>query len=464
MKKCICILALMSLTISHTQEIASWKRRRDLQRVLRNTTPQMVAQIPQLLEQLKNADTRQRAEIVRTLGEIGQQPQKVIPALVNALKDEAAIVRRYAAFALGDMGPQATSAIPQLVEALGDKEWRPKRAAAMALAEIGAIEEILAATTSSDPQIRRMATRSLVDLGEDAMPYIDIIAKLAKDQNPDVVREAMWSLEILVLHNRIVTTKLAPLVRNANSKNPKVRLKAAKLLSQEGTDAIPILLKLHKDANSQVSQAAINALRFIQEKQYENIVSLKMDISKKAKLTWRQRRVYEKKENKKQKLDLSQKIPQLLENLKSEDEHSKIQALEVLGHTQTQLDIVLPAIIAATQDTNTKVRQQAALALGNLGERAISAKANLLQMFLDKEWLPKRAAALALAEMNARDDIFQAILSEDSRIREMAARSIADMENIHDIERVQSLLKTEKAANVQRELHRTLDILQSLKK
>jgi hypothetical protein len=101
------------------------------------------AEIPGLIEKLKDKEGGVRARSAQLLGNFGQiQAKPVAPAVPTLLMmvkmDENAEARRAAADAVGKIASDPKSMVPVLVEALkNDKEFSVKIAAAAALGTMG---------------------------------------------------------------------------------------------------------------------------------------------------------------------------------------------------------------------------------------------------------------------------------------------------------------------------------------
>jgi HEAT repeat protein len=91
---------------------------------------------PELLDDLKSSEDRDRILAVRTLPERKKDADQVIPALVEALKDKDEDVRTSAAIGLGSFGADARDAIPALQAAQRDRNAKVREAASRALARI----------------------------------------------------------------------------------------------------------------------------------------------------------------------------------------------------------------------------------------------------------------------------------------------------------------------------------------
>jgi HEAT repeat protein len=91
---------------------------------------------PELLNDLKGADDKDRVIAVRTLPNRKGDTAQVIPALIEALRDKEPDIRWSAAIGLGVYGEQARDAIPALQSAQKDRDGRVREAAGRALARI----------------------------------------------------------------------------------------------------------------------------------------------------------------------------------------------------------------------------------------------------------------------------------------------------------------------------------------
>lgn len=108
-------------------------------------------------------------ENVRVVGSIALRElgEPAVPYLIEALTAEAAEIRLNAAYALGEIGEPLDTILPALINALTDSEWNVRRLVVRALVTIGppAIDLLIQALNSHDPDLRRMAERTLNDIG-----------------------------------------------------------------------------------------------------------------------------------------------------------------------------------------------------------------------------------------------------------------------------------------------------------
>src|SRR3954467_9652077 len=76
---------------------------------------------------------------------------------------------------------------------------------------------------------------------------------------------------------------------------------------------------------------------------------------------------------------------QWLEQMKSGDPLTRLQAVHALQERTKEGKVVIPALVAALKDENTYVRRDAARALGRFGAEAREAAPALLAALRDKE-------------------------------------------------------------------------------
>ena len=120
--------------------------------------------VPALISVLADPD-----ENIRVVGSVALQSlgRPAVPYLIDALKADAAEIRLNAAYVLGEIGAPLDTILPALVSKLTDPEWNVRRLVVRALVTIGppAVEPLIKALNSSNPDLRRMAERALNDIG-----------------------------------------------------------------------------------------------------------------------------------------------------------------------------------------------------------------------------------------------------------------------------------------------------------
>jgi HEAT repeat protein len=145
---------------------------------------------------LSHADPHVRVAAARALGAVGPKAASAAPALAKALGDEDFNVRHAAAAALGKLGPAAGGQAKALSAAAADKRREVSRAAVLSLGgcgKAGAGELVGLLSGDKDAFVRKYAARALGDAKEGA----DALSKALADADPEVRREAVWSLGLI---------------------------------------------------------------------------------------------------------------------------------------------------------------------------------------------------------------------------------------------------------------------------
>lgn len=119
---------------------------------------------PALIATLADPD-----ENIRVVGSVALQNlgEPAVPYLIDALKAESMEIRLNAAYALGEISKPLDTILPALIGTLTDPEWNVRRLVVRALVTIGtpAIDPLIQALHSDNPDLRRMAERALSDIG-----------------------------------------------------------------------------------------------------------------------------------------------------------------------------------------------------------------------------------------------------------------------------------------------------------
>jgi hypothetical protein len=126
--------------------------------------------VPQLVEDLQQADAGARYTAVKSLGNRGADAKEAVPAMIAMLKDSDSAVRIGAAYALAKVGPAAAAAVPALTAALDARHKDVRQAAAYSLPALGpdaaaarrALQKL--AAQDADPSVRKEAATALVKI------------------------------------------------------------------------------------------------------------------------------------------------------------------------------------------------------------------------------------------------------------------------------------------------------------
>jgi HEAT repeat protein len=158
--------------------------------------------IPALIGALSDPEDRVRRAAALALGELAPERMRATPgpeiaALARALqKDESLDVRHMAVRALGNYGSEAWAAAPALRQALCDEAPRVARDAADLLARFGAPAADMLAAAVQDPQAtdRAWSVRCLGEIGPKARAAIPALMGALKEEKTDLRLEAAWAL------------------------------------------------------------------------------------------------------------------------------------------------------------------------------------------------------------------------------------------------------------------------------
>jgi HEAT repeat protein len=187
--------------------------------------------IPDLVNSVRHdADAAVRVNAIRSLGEIDLPEDEVIAALRHALRDENAEVAIEAAELFGDMGRLAEPAVPGLVAMLESPRTSVRLAALAALVRLNA------------------------RAGEETVP---VLTRLLDDPNCHV---ASYAAEMLLRmgHGRLALRSY--LRRLASQHTPRKTLWDLARMGTDAEEAIPVVLAILQDAESEHRRAAVEAL------------------------------------------------------------------------------------------------------------------------------------------------------------------------------------------------------------
>ncbi len=137
------------------------------------------AEVRELAQKLKDADSDVRRAAAKELGELGIEAKPAISSLITATKDKDLFVRRFSAQALGKIGPDAKEAVPALTLLLNDDKKEVQLAAVEALSNIGPASIDALTATVKDPNrdstIRKKAAQGLAKIGLQARKAVPVL-------------------------------------------------------------------------------------------------------------------------------------------------------------------------------------------------------------------------------------------------------------------------------------------------
>jgi len=342
-------------------------------------------------ESLKDRDERVREDAAYNLGCIGPAARTAVPALTELLKDKVKLVRESAAQALGRIGPEAKTAIPAITETI-KKNQMVHWIAADALGQIGpaafpALTELL----KDKSEFARAAAATALGKAkvETAIPAL---AELLKDHSELVREHAAYALGYIGPEAKMVIPTLTELLKD---KNGAVRGAAASALGEFGPDAkiaIMPLTELLDDKSEDVRRNATSALRHISPKAVAIPALIKLLKDK----DWTVREAAA--------ATAAQVgptvIPPIVDLLKDQSKDVRWGAAQALGYIGPAAKIAIPALTELLKDKDEGVKATTAWALERIGPEATTAIPSLIALLKDRDARVRGAAAKALETIN----------------------------------------------------------------
>ena len=231
-----------------------------------------------LVQALKDEDKYVCSGAAMSLGFIGMK--EAIPALKEALQDKDKYVREEAKRAIRNIQGQNSKSIERIMQVPDvkevsmllrltmNKDSAVQSKAQKALNELGAAAIPALAKVLSDVEIRLSAADKLAELGA-----IEVLLKALQSENPEVRYGALWGL-----HSTENKQVIPNLIRSLGDENEQVRAQAAYGLCRIPDErAIPALFKAAKDKNQNVSIWAIAALGSIGKHAIPSLTELSKD-------------------------------------------------------------------------------------------------------------------------------------------------------------------------------------------
>ncbi len=386
---------------------------------------------------LKDPDEGVRREAAEALGKIGSEAKGAIPALIAVLNDSAGSVTMHAAWALGRMGPAAAE---PLVAALNDKNLQ--HLAVVVLGDMGAAAKPAAgslakllAESDLDPAFGREIVLTLAKIGpeaDEAVPILLDILKdekhplrpaaayalakigarqamflliqaLSKDENPEMQIVTPVALLLLSPENeafvRLAVPRLVGLLTHESS---IVRHEAAATLAGIGPKAAPAVGQLAvglADPDPALRAEYLSALGAIGPAAGEALSVIIPELAD-PDLHVRYSATYAIG-----KIGSAAKdtIPVLERNLQGRDEFLKMISAWALVHVDPRhpglAAMCAGPLARALKLPDSRVRREAALALGMLGPGAASAVPELKEIANDQDESVRQAVSEALQKI-----------------------------------------------------------------
>jgi HEAT repeat protein len=351
-----------------------------------------------------------------------------VPALEEALKDPASLVRGGAALALGMMGPDAKPAVPGLAGLLKDREMLVRNVAASALGDIGpgakeALPALQAALTDESATVRVEAGAALWKIGRRSREAVPVLAAVLQDKNADVIRRAVVVLGEIGPEAKSAVSALRPLLRSPASLT-RVRVADALAKIERQPEAVlPVLTEGLRDPEAVVRTEGARALTALGTAARPAAQALRRALTDpEFAVRWWAAVA----------LLASDGVTRAIENdvaavLRDGSERSAGgTSPPVSGVSGSAAAQVIGPLTKALAGRGTRLRQEAARALGDFGADAGSAIPALVKALEDEEEPFARAVSDTLARIGpqALPALRKAATTDHPRVRAGAFRAL----------------------------------------
>ncbi|MEM9503514.1 MAG: HEAT repeat domain-containing protein, partial [Cyanobacteria bacterium P01_E01_bin.43] len=329
----------------------------ELQKLFEDLTVTESNAIDRITKFLQSDSEVDRRVAVNALEKMGFAGEKALPAIIALLKSPNQAERKFVASTLGRM--DAEEALPQLLAML-DSDPSVRNDAAQAIGQIGGTEiaqDLISRLESPNVEVRTSAVTALAWIGADAKDAVPALIKTLKSPNIDE-REA-----------------------------------AANALGSIGTEAkaaISELVSLLDSESANVSGAAALAIG---------------------------------------RIGGIEAVPDLIARLNSEDFYVRIQAATALGEIGAEAKAAVLPLIELLQSPSGDDRKAAVTALGNIGVDAKAAVPELV-LLLDTNSYVRDNAAIAIGQIGGTEavlDLISLLKAPDVEIRMAAAKALGGL-------------------------------------
>lgn len=125
----------------------------------------------------------------------------------------------------------------------------------------------------------------------------------------------------------------------------------------------------------------------------------------------------------------AERVPELIEQLKSKDEYVRWSAVEALGQIGPAAQEAVPALIAALKDSKKRVRQYATYALAEIGPATQEAIPSLIEVLKGDDSIARQYAIVALRKIGpaAVPPLIEALKDKDRNGRWSAAGALGNI-------------------------------------
>ncbi|MFB2836608.1 HEAT repeat domain-containing protein [Floridanema evergladense] len=251
------------------------------------------------------------------------------------------------------------------------------------------------------------------------------------------------------IQSQEIKAAIPHLVALLNDQNTNVRISAADTLRWIGSKAVPALanptlVELLKDKNPKVCEAAVVTLNFLLPDAATIAVDPVIELLKDKDTDARQY-AYRLLNNVFLIAKTQAAVAPLIQLLEDKDTHVRASAAELLGNIEAP-DAVAP-LIELLEDKNASVRTSAAQALGNI--QALDAVESLIQLLKDDYWYVRDSAAQALRDIKGQaavDPLIQLLRNKDADVRKRAVEALGNIKALDAVESLIQLLEDKDAS------------------
>jgi HEAT repeat protein len=385
--------------------------------LLERVGPKAASAVPGLTQALDSQYVTVRTAAAKALANIGPPAGTAVPKLVVGLADTNAEARQAMATCLARVGPAAEPAAPALLPLLADREYKVREAAAEALAQIGpqAIPALIEIVQTRDVQRLKMLIDSMIKVSPwYTQPKPDIVVTDPRK----IINSRIWVLfEIVEERTKLeaaqktalqVLGKLGPAASAAvpaatealADQNPAIRLAAVQTLGKIGPSAsaaVPQLIQALMDSNPDVKLAAIQSLGQIgslPRSAIAGLIQMLVDSNKSVQKEAAEvlRNLDNVEENWASDPVVTDAIAGLAKQL-GKPGGLAVHAFTVIGTA------AIPVLVDTLESGNRVARENAAVALGDIGAGAKAAIPALTRALEDDHRWVQDKAAKALAKI-----------------------------------------------------------------
>lgn len=322
-----------------------------------------------LIAALQNDDTTIRRAAAEALGEIGPDAAVATRALAQALKDADVGVRYLAADSLGQIGPEAAAAVPALRQALQDKSLRSTAAGALGAigpGAQGAVGALAAALDDADEASRWTLVTALARIGGPGSKVVVPILVKAIANKRDTDMNCYRALILLEFLGPEGQNAAAVVLDGIQAGRLQRGWLTTTLSSIDPQRALPLLIAdlRNEGVGGALKRYAAAYLGFLGPRAKDALPALTAATKSdplndfNSICAWAAELV---------RGDYATAVPLLARALKAERGYNPRFAGEALERLGPEAAAAIPALLAAAQDKDAKVRRLAAGALRRMG-------------------------------------------------------------------------------------------------